>query len=64
MSRIKQRARIDAAVMAESPWAKFDEAMAKLREWDQQCREEHERFIADMDKLRADFDAAMNGGEA
>jgi hypothetical protein len=53
-----QQARIDAAGVADvtrDPFAGFDEALAKLREWDRQCRELHERHMADLAEMRANL---------
>ena len=58
MTSLKQSARIDAAVMAEvtrDPFAGFDEALAKLVEWDRECRELTERHLADMAQARAEI---------
>lgn len=61
MTSLKQSARIDAAVMAEvtrDPFAGFDEALAKLVEWDRECRELTERHLAEIAEARAALTAS------
>ncbi len=55
---LSQQSRIDAAVMAEvtrDPFAGFDEALAKLVEWDRECRELTKRHLAELAQARAEL---------
>lgn len=54
MTRLRQRALCDAHVAAEmNPWAALDEAMERLVQWDRECREAHEAFMAETGPLIA-----------